>query len=509
MHRCRVGIIGAGVAGLAAAMELASAGCEVRVFERAERAGGKLREIGAGDARMDAGPTVFTLRCVFENLFAAAGADLARELPLHEAEILARHTWMDGGRLDLFSDPQRSADAVAGLCGGAEAQAFLKFSARAADVYRTLERSFIGAPRPGMLDLVRRAHLPALLRIHPFTTLAAELGKQFRDPRLRQLFGRYATYCGSSPFASPATLMLIAHVEQRGVWYVDGGMFRLAQAMQRIAERHAARFDFGNEVQQIETAHGRAAAIITAQERWPVDAIVSNADNAALRAGLFGNDARSAVANAGARSLSAVTWHFKAQTRGFTLAHHTVFFQSDYRAEFDDISRRRRLPSAPTVYACAQDRRDTAVQLPADGGPAERIMCLVNAPASGDVHEFNAQEISTCEQAAFRLLKTCGLELRCTSNLAVTTPNDFHRRFPATGGALYGPASHGWKASFTRPGSRSAMPGLYLAGGSTHPGAGLPMAAISGRLAAQSILADFASMSKSRVKAIGGGTSML
>jgi 1-hydroxycarotenoid 3,4-desaturase len=194
------------------------------------------------------------------------------------------------------------------------------------------------------------------------------------------------------------------------------------------------------------------------------------------------------------RSLSAVTWNLVAETRGFPLLRHTVFFSQDYPDEFDAIFRRTRLPNEPTVYLCAHDRDDRDGAAPE--GP-ERLLCLVNAPAAGDSHPFDPAEIERCETRTFTLLERCGLAVaRESASRLVTTPADFHRLFPATGGALYGQASHGWRASFSRPGTRSRVPGLYLAGGSVHPGAGVPMAALSGRLAATAVLSDLTSTSR-------------
>ena len=490
----RVVVVGAGIGGLAAALDLAARGIEVLVFERASTPGGKMREIAVGKVRIDAGPTVLTMRWVFEELFAAAGASLGDHLTLRPAEVLARHAWSDTESLDLFADVARSADAIGTFAGLAEARAFREFTERAGNVYRTLERLFIRSSRPSPLGLVRAAGLRGLgelWRISPFTTLWRALGQHFRDPRLQQLFGRYATYCGSSPFLAPATLMLVAHVEQAGVWLVDGGMHRIACALESLAQTRGARFRYDAEVTEVIERGGRATGVrLFTGERIDADAVIINADVAAVARGRFGTPVSRVTPPTphDARSLSAVTWNLVARTEGFPLLRHTVFFSRDYPAEFEDILRHDRIPSEPTVYVCAQDRDDRGDTRPS--GP-ERLLCLVNAPASGDTRAFDAAEIARCEARAFALLERCGLQVeRSPGQCVVTTPADFERLFPSTGGALYGRASHGWTASFQRPNARSLMEGLYHAGGSVHPGPGVPMAALSGRLAARALLED-------------------
>jgi hypothetical protein len=206
----KVLVIGAGMGGLAAAIDLARAGCQVTVIEKSETPGGKMRQLHPGGGPgIDAGPTVFTMRWVFESLFADAGATLSDHVTLGTADILARHGWTDGSRLDLFADMERSIAAIGDLAGKADAEGYRAFCARSAAVYAVLQDSYICAQRPGLFDMAPRvgpAGIPALMRTAPHRTLWAELGRYFRDPRLRQLFGRYATYTGSSPFAAPATL---------------------------------------------------------------------------------------------------------------------------------------------------------------------------------------------------------------------------------------------------------------------------------------------------------------
>jgi len=502
-------VIGAGIGGMACAIALAARGVAVEIVERAGRAGGKMREIRTAGTALDAGPTVFTLRWVFDELFAEADTCLDDQITLKPLARLARHAWSAGERLDLHADAAATADAIGLFAGASESRSFLAFCEEAGAIYRTLERPFLASPRPGPLSLASRIgfhRLGALAGIRPFETMWRRLAAHFQDPRLRQLFGRYATYCGSSPFAAPATLMLIAHVEQDGVWLIEGGMQRLAEAMEALARRLGVVFHFGREVREIRLEHGRVAGVRLADgEQVGACAVVVNGDAAAVANGLFG----AAVSHAATfvpperRSLSAVTWSLVAPTGGFPLLRHSVFFSADYAAEFEDL--RSRLPADPTIYVCAQDRGGTDGAAPP--GP-ERLMMLVNAPPNGDGCGLSDKEIAACETRLFSRLARCGLEIGKPSEPAViTTPADFHRMFPGTGGALYGPATHGWQASFRRPGSATAIPGLYLAGGSTHPGAGVPMAALSGRLAAQRLITDLLSTRRFHPAAIFGGIS--
>lgn len=499
----RVVVIGGGIGGLVSAIELQRSGIDVVLLEKEDEVGGKMRRVEIAGRAIDSGPTVLTMRWVFDDLFEAAGARLEDHVSLDRVEVLARHAWPDGSRLDLFADPARSRAAIAELAGESNARGFDGFREYARRIYDEVEDVFITAERPSVGGFLARHGLKRALgfaRIDPHRTMWSAIGDHFGDPRLKQLFARYATYSGSSPYEAPATLHLIAHVEASGVWIVRRGIHRLALALRSLFESLGGRVFTRERVREIDVAAGRATGVI-ASRRFAADAVVVNADAAALASGFFGPAVEHAVdaVPPSRRSLSAVTWSMVAETSGFPLAFHNVFFSSNYRREFQEISEGR-LPSEPTVYVCAQDRGT------GEASGLERLFVLVNAPARGD-GALDQTEIDACENRAFDLLRRAGLTIRNASHVR-TTPADFDRLFPGTGGALYGRATHGMTSTLSRPGSRTNVHGLYLAGGSVHPGAGVPMAALSGKLAAQALSADLASTTRSRVAATRGGTSM-
>jgi 1-hydroxycarotenoid 3,4-desaturase len=304
------------------------------------------------------------------------------------------------------------------------------------------------------------------------------------------LFGRYATYCGSSPFKSPATLMLIAAVEAQGVWRVRGGMAALAQAMVDLAKRQGVAFHFGRAAQHLVTQNGSVIAVIDAQGvSHPCSHVVLNADCEAAALGLFGGEAKNVaqISPPQNRSLSAITWCVKAKSSGAALDHHNVFFSDDYAKEFAALETGP--AEDPTVYVCAQGHN--------------RKLVLINAPANATSAPDHIDDVMLLR------LQRCGVELDWgVTEILRRDPKIFAELYPGTSGALYGRSSHGWTATFQRPQARTAIPGLYMAGGYTHPGPGVPMAVLSGQLAAEALLQDLASTRPFRRTAIAGGTLM-
>ena len=511
-HDHHVVIIGGGMGGLASAVELSVAGLRVTLLEQGPKVGGKCQQISVNGVGVDTGPTVFTMRWILDPLFEKAGTTLQQELSIHRADILARHAWSADERLDLFANRERSADAIRTFSNAAEADRFLKFCDQAQTTYRTLEKAYIRSERPSLWSMnadLGLSGLKVLWDLGMFQSLWQSLSRHFKDPRLHQLFSRYATYCGSSPLVAPATLMLIADVEMQGVWVIDGGMTALAQSLAGLAKRHGAEIRVNEKCDRILTQDDRVCGVqLSSGEIVPADSVVFNGDVAALTTGqvLVGSSSSTGLppSNPNERSLSALTLSMHAKTEHSPLVHHNLFFYQDYASEFDDIFQHRRLPTKPTIYICAQDRRDDDHLR----DTPERLLMLINAPATGDTHTFTVEETSRCLDSAFSLMQRCGLDIhRTESNTVMTSPNQFHQWFPATGGALYGRATHGWMSAFARPGATSKIRGLYLAGGSVHPGPGVPMATMSGRLAAATLMGHLGLIKSSGRVVISGGMS--
>jgi 1-hydroxycarotenoid 3,4-desaturase len=500
-------VIGAGFGGLAAAMQLAGRGLPVLVLEAMSGPGGKALPMVVGPHALEAGPTVFTMKSVFEDLFSSVGVDFDQAVQTTPLFCLARHFWPDGSQLDLFVDQARSIDAIGYLAGATAADEFRRFARDSRAMFEALDRSFMRSEQPHPFSLVRRAGLGAMLAIRPFSTLWGALGEYFTDPRLRQLFGRYATYCGSSPFLAPATLMLIAHAEMAGVWALEGGLPALARVMAGEICRLGGEIRYGERVKSIDVVAGRAAGVTLANgDRITATAVIYNGESEALVKGLFGNAVQKAVPArpVAMRTLSAVTVSLAGHVFGPGLPMHSVFFSRDYPAEFRALANGR-IPEDPTLYLCSLDRRDDLFNLK---GGEERFLALINAPARGDDPAFETLEPRQCQDKIVAALARHGVQILPGRHLSRTmTPQKFEALFPGSGGSLYGQATHGAMASFRRPGARTTIPGLYCVGGSVHPGAGVPMATLSGNLAVRALLKDLASISRSRPVATPGGIS--
>jgi phytoene desaturase len=497
----RIVVVGAGIGGLACAARLAADGHLVTVFEQSSVVGGKLgryeRETPEGVFRFDTGPNLFTMPHVFADLFAATGSTLEREVDLVPLDPIVRHAFPDGVVLDSTGDAEAYAERIGAALGGRAAGEWRRLWRRAGRIWDLSWRHILRSTGDSPLALARLGlRLPDLVTIAPGMTLRG-LGRSYlSDPHLRMMLDRYATYAGSDPRQAPAALAAIAYAELRfGGWHIRGGLSTLADALAGRCRAHGVEIHTGVRVAAIETAGRRASGVrLDTGElggrggpHVPADVVVANADASAVYSELLPTPRR-AVALA-RRSLGGFVMLLGVRGTTPGKAHHTVFFPNSYDEEFEAIFGRRPHPvSEPTVYVTAAE--DPALR----PDRHEAWFVLVNAPPhghNGSTVDWRTPGLATAY--ADRVLATMaarGVDLRDRILFReIRTPADLELAAAAPGGAIYGTPRHGL-SGLRRPANRGPLPGLYLVGGSVHPGGGLPMVALSAEIVAARIRAE-------------------
>lgn len=486
-------VVGAGVGGLAAAIHLAAAGHAVTVFDQCDHAGGKLAErvvdTEAGRFTWETGPSLLTWPQVFADLARVGGRELGDLVDLVRLDPICRYRFADGSGFDHLAELEAAAAAVDEFAGAGGQ--WLAFMNHARSVWTVAERSFFAGAMTSPLRLLSRMESPRdLLAIDPLRSLHARAKASFDDPRLVQYADRYATYSGSSPFDAPATLSCIPHLEQDlGAWYVTGGLARLADALVTVATDLGVEFRLGTEVESISRdgrQHAvRASGLVLASgEAVAADVVVANADALHLYRDLLPHRRARRRAEAAPRSSSGFVMLLGVAGETPGLAHHNISFSGDYHAEFDALFSTSTPIADPTIYVSASSVTDPT-QAPAGH---ENWFVLVNAPAGDDAAPYAGYGDRLLEIMAARGWDLTGRIVHRED----ITPADISSRFHTPGGSIYGTSSNGAMAAFLRPGNRGPVDGLYLCGGSSHPGGGLPLVAVSGRIAADLAISDLA-----------------
>ncbi|MFI5957024.1 phytoene desaturase family protein [Cryptosporangium sp. NPDC051539] len=481
-------VIGAGVGGLAAAARLAASGHRVTVCERAPDVGGKLGLRERGGFRFDTGPSLVTMPQVFEDLFRETGDPIGTVLDLVPLDPIARYRFGDGTTLESCADPfefRRRIDDAFGRGAGSDWAAFWK---RAERIWHATYEPFLASALDGPRTLARYStRLTDLATIAPGRTLRGLARSYLKDPRLQQFVERYATYTGSDPRKAPAALASVPYAELAyGGWYLRGGLRTLADALLARCGEHGVKVRLSTEVTRITAdARGATGVLLADGGRLPADVVVANADAAHVYRDLIAvpSSLRSLRRTTPSLSGFVLLLALRGTTPG--LAHHNVLFPPGaYDAEFDHVfgDPGRPVPD-PTLYLSVPD--DPGVR--PDGH--EAVFLLVNAARHGVGRgAVDWRTPGLADRYADDLLQRLaerGHDVRDRVLFReIVTPADLEAKTHAIGGAIYGTSSNGARAAFLRPANRSVVPGLFLVGGSSHPGGGLPLVTLSARIVA-------------------------
>lgn len=497
----RVVIIGGGLGGLAAACTLAARGAKVTVLEANSALGGKALVLKQSGYRFDMGPTIVTLPEVLARVFAEAGRTLDSAIDLRRLDPQWRCFFEDGSRLDLVADTDEMSDQLEAYAGRETAAGYRRFLQIARDLHRISDRFFFWKAIDGLRDTIRvgESFRPSTLKdlaaLRIGRSVAGTIRGAVPDARVAQMLDHFTQYVGSSPYGSPAVLCGIAHMQTSGgVWYPMGGTRAVPEALAALAEDLDVDLHTDVEVAGIVVQDGRARGVRLANGTViDADAVVSNMDSYRTHAELL--PPRTAAPFLQRRryepACSGVVLYLGLDRRYEHLCHHNFVFSQDPKAEFDAIYSAGEPAEDPTCYVAAPAGTDPTVAPP--GG--EALYVLVHVPYLRPGHDWHTL-FPAYRQRILDKLKTCGgmpdIERRIVFESALT-PQDIHERYRVLKGAIYGLASHGTALGAFKPGNRSRdLAGLYLAGGSAHPGPGMPMALMSGWIAADAVAQDFA-----------------
>lgn len=484
-------VIGAGVGGLSAAIYLASKGRRVVVLERNSWVGGKMAEVREGGFRWDMGPSLITMRPVMEDLFTSVGREMNSYLNLQPLEPITRCFYPDGVVLDLSRDSTKMLEQLRYFVPS-EVEGYLDFLNYAARLYRITGPVFIFDQPPRMSSL-SKVPVRDVLRFDGLRTMSQAINTYVHSPHLRQVLGMFATYVGSSPYLAPAALNVIAHIElNQGVWYPQGGVYRIAEALHRLAEESGVEVRLGQAVHSILLEGNAVSGVaLSTGESLPAAAVIANGDVFSVYDNLLPRTSRVLrrlrIWRKAELSSSALVMLLGVRGEHPDLAHHNEFFSSDYPREFHQIFRQGIPPSEPTIYVSI-----TCKTTPEDA-PAgkENWFVQVNAPALNQAWDWNEHATRYVERV-LDIIAERGFDIRNRIEYCkILTPHDWEHMTGARRGALYGFSSNSRWAAFRRPHNRSPdVHGLYFAGGTTHPGGGVPMAMLSGKVASQLVIAD-------------------
>lgn len=489
----KIAVIGAGLGGLSAAIRLAGSGYQVDLYEQNSNPGGKANQISENGFRFDTGPSLLTMPFVIKELFESVSENIGDYLKLIPLSNLCKYFYDDGTVINAYADIEKFAREISNKTNdtAGSVKKYLKYSEK---IYQLTADLFLFNDFSNRKNFLTKKALKTLININsidPFRTMHKANRAFFKDKKTVQLFDRYATYNGSNPYKAPATLNIIQHVEYNlGGYILSGGIYSLVSALYQLARKKGVNFFFDSRVTQIHHDDFSITGITINRngivEKRNYDTIVSNADaNHTYKQLLKDTFTHSAKRYAGLEpSTSALVFYWGVKGNHKDLEIHNILFSSGYKKEFSDLFDRKICPDDPTVYIYISSR------FKEDDAPTghENWFVMINAPYIGNQNW--EREIEKSRKNIFEKIKN-RLDINIENKIVfekILTPGMIEKQTGSTLGSLYGISSNGKSAAFVRQKNRSKeYSGLYFCGGSSHPGGGIPLVILSGKMAAESI----------------------
>jgi diapolycopene oxygenase len=478
----KAAIIGSGIGGIATAIRLALKGYEVTVLEANASFGGKMQQFDLQGYRFDAGPSLFTLPHLVDELFILAGRNPTDYFTYTRLDPITHYFWPDGSRLKAWADPEAFATEAAQQLGVPK-QAVQDVLAKSARLYQGTADTFLHKSLHRLDTYLSPDVLKALSCLSDLgltTTMHAANAQQFSDPRFVQLLDRFATYNGSDPYQAPGTLNLIPHLEHNiGAFYPRGGIYAIASSLVKLAEELGVEFRYNERVERIITTKGRATGVQTAKCYYQADVVVSNMDVVPTYRRLLPDQPAPEQTLQQPRSSSALIYYWGIKKQFPELHLHNIFFSQNYKEEFEHIFKYKSISPDPTVYVNITSKLE-----PADA-PAgcENWFVMVNVPhhQGQDWQKLIDSTRTAVTNKLSHMLQTDLAPLvQCEQ---VLDPLLIEQQTSSYAGALYGSSSNNRMAAFLRhPNFSSKIKGLYFCGGSVHPGGGIPLCLLSARI---------------------------
>lgn len=477
----KIAVIGSGIAGLATACRLAAKGHQVTVFDKNDTAGGKMSEINMGGYRFDSGPSLFTLPELVDDLYKSAGEPVPNSFTYNKLKILCKYFYNDGFEFEAYADQQKFVNECAEKFDE-DANNIKSYLNKAALMYKLTADIFIFNSLHKLKNLLKISVFKSLLQVNKlrfYKTMHNENVRNFKNPRLIQLFDRYATYNGSNPYKAPATLNVIAHLENNlGAYFPNQGMYSIVKHIYELAIKKDVKFKFNCLVTNIIIENKKAIGVLANSEKIYFDKVVSNTDVNYLVNNMMDHPLKKRF-NRLEPSSSALVFYWGINKTFPNLDVHNILFSDNYEKEFNNLFKNKSIDTDPSVYIFISSK------LIKSDAPenCENWFVMVNAP-SNSKENWDELVIATKQNIIKKINRALDTNIEnFIEHEKIASPLTIEQNTLSKGGALYGNSSNSIFSAFLRhPNFLRGIKNLYFVGGSGHPGGGIPLCLASAKI---------------------------